>query len=347
MAPSLLVVAVLIGFATHTYKARRREGKHLQSSTSMEVGSGGLEVGSTKRSEGGPPHGTNCPDDKWVDEMVRIDPSPSKTILNIGCNKGNDAVRWMEIFDTSPNNFWKQDRWISSVDAAVLSAEGRGYVCKPSNGYVTAAQVETRTNEEGGPTVVCVEPAPQTFQLLHNTSVALGYAANSKYGSLKLVQAAMTSSAVPGEMLPFPNVAAGIEAGSLRGEEGQSTVDVPAKTVDGLVEELKLQTPDVMLIDTEGYDAEVLKGAKKTLAKVRYLEFEVHRDLYPWSKTQLKTVVDELDGQDFDCFWAGNNAKLTHIKKSWNDDFERPVWANVACVKRGDKWAAALEKFSS
>ena len=48
------------------------------------------------------PWGTNCPmSADWVDAMVLSVPSPDKIIMDVGCNKGNDLVAWMERFDPS------------------------------------------------------------------------------------------------------------------------------------------------------------------------------------------------------------------------------------------------------
>lgn len=293
----------------------------------------------------GPPRSTNCPNAKWVDEMVRIDPSPGKTSVSIGCNKGNDALRWMELWDMSATHFWSQASW----DRHLPQQVNKTFACKPDQNYVTASSIGKLQEASGQPvpTGVCVEPMPSNVHMLRETSQALGYTANTAYGSFHIVQAAVVGKALPNETLPFPNLAEGIEQGSLSDAHGATShTQVPVKTVDTIMESLGLHGADILSIDTEGYDAEVLKGAKLTLAKVRYVEFEVHRDLHPWSSTSLKSVVNDLHQQGFDCYWASNNGKLTNIQKCWSDDFETGMWANAACVKRGDVWSAALQRFS-
>ena len=33
--------------------------------------------------------GTSCPgEESWVEGLVKVDPSPDKVIMNVGCNKG-------------------------------------------------------------------------------------------------------------------------------------------------------------------------------------------------------------------------------------------------------------------
>jgi len=77
-------------------------------------------------------------------------------------------------------------------------------------------------------------------------------------------------------------------------------------TVDNLVKQMNLPRVDILKIDTEGWDPAVLLGAFSTLSSVRYLEFEVHRDLKktPWHSTKLKLVIDKLhDEKEFECYW--------------------------------------------
>jgi len=295
----------------------------------------------------GPPRETNCPQPKWVDEMVRTDPSPGKTVVNIGCNKGNDAVRWMELWDISPTKFWSQTRW----DELVSQEKKFNFACKPDQEYVTASMIKPHHHHkhEALPIGVCVEPMPSNVRLLNNVSEALGYEPKTPHGSFHIVQAAAVAKASPGETQPFPDMKAGCEGAHLGPGSDlpkSATQEVPVKTVDSIMDELGLYA-DVLIIDTEGWDAEVLKGAKRTLTKVRYLEFEVHRDLAPWSSTSLRSVVDDLDEQGFDCYWAGNDGKLTAIKACWNDDFETGMWANAACAKRGDVWSKVLQNFAA
>jgi len=128
-------------------------------------------------------------------------------------------------------------------------------------------------------------------------------------------------------------------------------LDLPVAltSVDALVRDNGLGNVDVLSIDTEGADADVLKGAASTLASVRYLEFEVHRDLAhtSWSRTTLHSVVKDLDDKHFDCFWAGKNGKLVSVLKCWREEFEHGMWSNVVCAKRGDVWHAALLRFAT
>jgi Methyltransferase FkbM domain len=62
---------------------------------------------------------------------------------------------------------------------------------------------------------------------------------------------------------------------------------------------------DILQIDTEGFDALVLKGARQLLEKglVRLLIFEYHgKD--PWPQYPLKDIVDSMKPL-YDCFFEG------------------------------------------
>lgn len=293
------------------------------------------------------PKGTECPWPVWVDAMVEADPNPDKVIMVVGCNKGDDAIKWMERFDL--HNFYSAEKWIKTMDKQTPNLQK---VCgssaewaKPFQhgfNYKTAVQVNAQQKTTAKPVSVCVEAAKANIDQLHETSAAMGYG-STEFGSFHIIESAVVDKAAPGQTMEFPHGSKGQE------NLGVSLVqrdEVPVKTVDGIAKDLSLPKVDVLLIDTEGADPLVLKGAASTLASVRYLEFEVHRDLKntAWSKTSLRSVVTELDSQGFDCYWAGNEGKLMMINRCFQEHFENGEWANAACVKRSDPWAEALQK---
>jgi len=294
----------------------------------------------------GPPWMTNCPVPAWVNSMVRTDPNPGKTVVVIGCNKGNDAIRWMELWDASSVRFWSQRRWTKYIDKHLPH---RPYACVDTYRYVKTSIVDYEVKATRVPIGVCVEPMPGNVKLLKSASAALGYNSRTLYGSFHIVAAAVTSSAAQNQTVPFPDGPPGMEKFSIGySRKRVNYTMVPVTTVDGIMESLGLQRAEILLIDTEGFDAEVLKGAKRTLAQVRYLEFEVHRDLSgtPWNTTSLKSVALDLQQQGFDCFWAGNDGRLTHILDCWHSTFESGAWANVACVKKDDVWSSCLQRYA-
>lgn len=105
--------------------------------------------------------------------------------------------------------------------------------------------------------------------------------------------------------------------------------------------------PTVLTVDTEGHDARVLLGAKRTLGsgEVAYLQFEFHQ-LPPWPDTPLRSVIDMLDGFGFDCWFAGSGgmtpSPLTP-RSCWTDHYGKHEWSNIVCAHRAQAcWHGAL-----
>jgi len=293
------------------------------------------------------PYGTNCPKTLWVDAMVKADPAPGKIIMDIGCNKGQSAVKWMQRWDMQ--GFWNAKSWMQQLEqrhAATFncpeSPDIRALATQFFKPEASKQQVEV-------PTGICVEPMKANIDLLRGVGKALGYDSAKGKGSFHIVHAACMDKAKSNQTIPFPNGAPGQEDLGVQNNKGVvATVDVPLKTADGLVAELGLPRVDVLLVDTEGADPAVLRGATETLKHVRYLEFEVHRDLWQteWV-VSLDSVVTDLDQKGFACYWAGNNGQLLSMNECWRSPaFERRTWANAACVKRGDVWDKVLQGFA-
>lgn len=297
------------------------------------------------------PYGTNCPRTAWVDAMVIADAAPGKVIVDVGCNKGDSLMRWMERWDMSA--FWSTEKWVRYYASRCVTHYACPWPSNSSTPLTTARQgkrtSQTRAAGSGKPLPlgVCVEPMPANVNLLRGAVAQLGYKPSEtrEQGALHIVQAAVLD--VSNKTIGFPSGFAGQDDLGVHSTR-VANVPVLVKTVDGIVAELDISRVDVLLVDTEGADPAVLRGAAGTLRSVRYLEFEVHRDLVgtEWEKTTLASVVHELDALNFECFWAGNNGKLLSMNACWADHFELGTWANAACVKRGDVWQKVLQRFT-
>lgn len=289
------------------------------------------------------PYGTNCPHTVWVDAMVAADPTPGKVIMDIGCNKGNSAMKWMERWDMS--GFWSTSKWMDFYSQRGVA----NYACPGATPHVgkLAREVTPHGDKTLVPKGLCVEPMQINVDLLLQARKTLGYEPNqtTAHGAFHVVQAAVLDKAGANETILFPDGYAGQEDVGL---QSFHETEVPLKTVDGIVHEYDLPRVDILLVDTEGADPAVIRGASKALSSVRYLEFEVHRDLEKteWSKVMLGEVVHELDQVGFACYWTGNNGRLLSMNKCWSPYFERGAWSNAACVKRNDVWYKVLEGFS-
>lgn len=275
--------------------------------------------------------------------MVDADPSPGKVFMDVGCNKGDDAIEWMDRWGPGHHpqhgeRFWSKQRWVDALESLMVQNSLADFACGRPDTNIKRATQSTKTMKK--PTTVCVEPMTANVNLLRNLSKQLGYDQSSEHGSFHIVQAALSDKAEPNQTVDF-ETGDGDKQGSEVGHISTLQMPVPLSTVDSLVSDMNLPKVDVLTIDTEGFDPAVIHGAKSTLASVRYLTFEVHRDLEnsPWESTTLKSIVNHLDTFGFTCYWAGNNARLLDMEKCWSENFERGAWSNAACVKRNDVWA--------
>eukprot|EP00931_Biecheleriopsis_adriatica_P056266 TRINITY_DN33337_c0_g1_i1.p1 TRINITY_DN33337_c0_g1~~TRINITY_DN33337_c0_g1_i1.p1 ORF type:complete len:428 (-),score=76.94 TRINITY_DN33337_c0_g1_i1:49-1332(-) len=286
------------------------------------------------------PGQTNCPRDLWLAEMASVDPDPGKFIVNIGCNVGEDVIKYLMYWDQE--RFWDMRKWQSMI--------GSGF-CR--NGINPRRPPAVKSKER--PQALCVEAVPKTTKNLHNAAKRSGYSEEKNVGKLHIVHAAVTQTAEPGDTALFADAPSGYEQGGIDGQNSNplakgkfDMVQVPKKTVDVLVEEFAFPRVDLLLVDTEGHDPAVLLGAQKTLESVRYLEFEVHRDVVgsTWENTTVFSVVEMLSMKGFDCYWAGNTGKLASITRCFETRaFEARGMFNIACVKRSDVWWPVLERF--
>jgi len=303
------------------------------------------------------PFETNCPQTPWLDDMVRDDVRPDKVFMDIGCNKGDDTIELLERWSPAGGPFEKS-AWLKSYKNTVgyghdihaceweWSEDGGKRVGNVSTDYVRAKFLpqEAAQSAVPGPTAICVEPSDANLQALEATAAALGYGKSDK-GSLSIIHAAVTDEAAPGATAWFPDTSAGDEQGHLNRQRRQRSY-VNLTTVDRLAADFP--KVDILRIDTEGWDPKVITGAASTLARVRYLEFEVLRGKKdtPWIQTTLGSVIKSLSRKGFECYWAGNSGILISLEKCWVEGFERPAWANVVCVKQQDRWAPFLRKYA-
>lgn len=286
------------------------------------------------------PGNTNCPrDNEWLSRIVKADPHPGKIILNIGCNTAIDSIKMLQYFDQ--RKFWSLRNW---------EKYSGGDFCHSNPDLPRPPHVDSKEV----PRAICVEAVPQTIRKVDRLIKQVGYKEDMHVGLLQTVHAAASDTALAGETVSFVDAPPGYEQGGIGGGNSNAgsigkfkLVQVPKQTVDGLVDELKLPKVDMLIIDTEGHDPAVLWGAQKTLDKVRYLEFEVHRDVKgtTWENTTVFSVVEMLSRKGFDCYWAGVIGKLVSMTHCFERDrlFEPRGMANAVCVKRRDVWWEVME----
>lgn len=271
-----------------------------------------------------------CPDDsEFVDEYFGRMETSSFLAVNVGCNKGLDAIAMAGLL--SQDEKFQTSRWQKSLNGVRIGA-----MC----GEPKIRFFEESPKRQGK--VFCVEPVPNTFKTITD-----GLAKNPDYSdTLILTQAAMSNST--GKVL-FPDANAGEEAmsiGDCYKEDKKATLkceEVPLYKVDDFLSQeqnidLTSSGPmiDLMLIDSEGFDWEVIQGAKQSINRAKYVIFEVHVN-GNWMKHSLVDTVETIF-RDFNCYWLGPG-KLWRMTGCMDDEklreiYEYKSWSNVGCARK-------------
>jgi hypothetical protein len=119
------------------------------------------------------------------------------------------------------------------------------------------------------------------------------------------------------------------------GEEGaklqqHGTQVVPVVTLDEFVLAQNLTSIAWLVIDTEGHDALVLRGAMQLLRtrRVGVIEFEYH-GIGSWANESIHETINLLhDLGRYECFWQGSG-KLSRLLPGC--DYEIRTWSNLVC----------------
>ena len=105
-------------------------------------------------------------------------------------------------------------------------------------------------------TVISIEPEPENYSILHR-SIAL-----NDYGNIRALQIALSDRDGTATMQIGPTSGAHTLSPEFN---GLRTVEVPTKTLDGIVAEQRLESVDMIKIDVQGLELAVLHGASETL----------------------------------------------------------------------------------
>lgn len=129
-------------------------------------------------------------------------------------------------------------------------------------------------------TVYAVEPHPENFMRL-NANIALNAYKNIE--SFNIAFGAETGE-IPMHCSELSNWHSCRDA--VAGEEG--TITVPCMRVDDFL--VGRQAPTFVKMDVEGFELEVLKGAREALKHIRCLFMEIHGDIL--SHVEIREVLD-------------------------------------------------------
>jgi FkbM family methyltransferase len=215
---------------------------------------------------------TGCPETTWLDEHYQHDVADTNEdflAINVGCNKGYDAVNFLRMGSNDPRISRKTWREALPPD----TAPGVCGQQQDSTQYQILQSSPSRRIKRNA-IVYCIEPMPSTVIALQNAANATGWA-----DQLKVVQLAIDNKEPSTVAFPEPSPEnLGFEKQTIGSCKKRRDRCVPVETqrLDLMMsnQQLSGKRVHVMLIDVEGFDFEVLKGGNTTLHNTEYVEFE-------------------------------------------------------------------------
>ncbi|KAI2500210.1 methyltransferase [Fragilaria crotonensis] len=285
---------------------------------------------------------TCCPQATWLEEYYtsqrQLNSKKQKSFLaiNVGCNKGYDAVNLLRMGSNNPavnRQTWK-DAMPPDLKVAVCNQDKESTMT-----LVSDPSLSHGDKEDTIALVYCVEPMPSTYGALLNASRATGWD-----NQLKVLQIAMNNEDPTTVLFPGPvseNLGAeGIGIMNSCSATPEQCVPVESLRLDAMMtkENFVDKRLNILLIDVEGYDFDVILGGNTTLRNTEYIEFEYH-NVGKWGKESemgkqpIKIAVEHLDDIGFTCYWAGKG-ELWRITGCWQPQFRGAYWSNVACANR-------------
>lgn len=251
-------------------------------------------------------------------------------MLNVGANKGYDVRSFIERFDANwsvSGHQWAQSLARHNTTGQLCGACGacgeRPRWRSPSNvkmGTVLAVEAEPKNAELLGKLFEAHALHARDVRVLH--AVATGPSARAT-SFVPIMQEIGMEIARPVEEKP-------------EAEAGPFSL-VPTTTVDQLLASQGLKTVDLCLIDTEGHDHAVLRGAENALRtqSLTIVAFE-YGGLWCFRQPnnaciRLEPLIAFLASFAYSCWWLGNEGDVARIDPTCEDVSTRR-WANIGCM---------------
>lgn len=249
----------------------------------------------------------NCPSERWIDLVSPIIADPNMVILNIGANKGFNVNSFLKRF---------QRGWATTNAAWFGENPSAGCgICGACNSEVGL------TYGRANVYAIAVEMASSNYQNLKRLFAKFKVPGD-------VIHAA--GGEKPGIAFEAPNITAGTE---YMGIQTQG-IQIPMVSVDAIVAARRLESIDLLSIDTEGHDAPVLRGAAKTLEKrlAKVVEFEYH-GVGAWAASEkLDDAISMMRRFRYTCFWQSNAGGLSPFFPKCAAAYEFHMWSNVVCA---------------
>jgi FkbM family methyltransferase len=153
-----------------------------------------------------------------------------------------------------------------------------------------------------GGTAVAVDPSPIAARLLRLQTRLNGYDKN-----IRIVQACVSDTIGEAEMLSSGVFSDGYMR-MARGRSSSELTKTMAVTIDQLADQFG--PPTHIKIDVEGYEAAVVRGAKRTLARLAPLLFlELHNEMIRSEDGDPSCVLNDLEEMGYEMFTV-SSAKI-------------------------------------
>mmetsp|Transcript_9652 Transcript_9652/g.22323 ORF Transcript_9652/g.22323 Transcript_9652/m.22323 type:complete len:324 (-) Transcript_9652:93-1064(-) len=289
---------------------------------------------------------SNCPSDKWHDAIAPLIARPHMLMLNVGANKGYNLLEFMQRYTATALT---HHDWHSLLrDASPpckLQCCGVCIVCRRARAPQRASVVR--------PQLHAFELQPSNALMLQQMSnmsrvpfSVHGVAASNETGFVYTQDVASRpgyeSTGASRQRLKRRSIERrAIALDDFLGGQCSERADIPCLSPDAI--EKAGGRVQLVSIDTEGWDALVLHGLRRSLAaqRIDVVEFEYSR---AWKvslgESALQDTLAWLDSLGYTCFWQGNQGSLAQASGGcWLPDFYTRIshrWSNLVCTARTD-----------
>lgn len=279
---------------------------------------------------------SNCPSDTWHDRAAPLlvpAGGGELVMLNVGANKGFNLAEWMQRYSAADvsNAQWHKLMMHQADPPCALQCCGVCLIChRKRMKQVATATLKLHAFE--------LQPSNERLlrQLVALTNAPVEVHAQAVSNATGVVYT--RDSGKPG----YESVSAMRSARGARGTLLARNVT----TVDAFLAARHIPRVGLVSIDTEGWDAFVMRGMAATLKAraVDVLEFEYTRAWKPHlGEAAIKDHLAWMDDVGYTCFWQGNRGALAQANGGcWRDEYLTPRtgiahrWSNLVCTARAD-----------
>jgi hypothetical protein len=329
---------------------------------------------------------SNCPKENWIEDFANYEINTGvrgHVFMNIGFNKGYNFAIFLNLF--APWTGVTPQTWHNSLNKHIIKSDpicGNCGCCEDcTTVFNNVSKLQYSPHEHHKLLFVGVDLNMYNLNMVDNliNDVKSSSTQNLKGVDFFAVHAAGGERSdvikIPkcdstNEQCRIPDIKRGF---------AEETVSIPVVTVDELILELtsknvsankfipfnlhdehksyhsksaavegpQIPIVDILIIDTEGHDPLVIKGAQKLIesGRGRCIIFEYHI-LQPWGSTKLEDVVHYFDSFNYNCYFEGNSRLWPLSGAFWSSFYEFHTWSNVMCVHRADPWHKLAEQYS-